>query len=987
MGAEARERIRAVARAVVPLALAMACAVAVSVRPPAIRTSLYDMVDGDLVPEALRGRSEQLVPIIVSADGAGAARTAAADLAGLLEDIEGAAVRHGAEGGGLERVLEAMAPKRAGLASPEDAELLATPEGRARIARAAARRYYSSPLPPLFPPTEDPFCLADRFVTSLPRSFSGWTAEDGVLTAEGGGKTHLLLLLELGPEAAMGSKVLENFAVQLGEALDAARKAHPGATFAACGAPLHTAAAAARCRREIGWLSAFSLAFIAGLSLFAFRSAKWIPLLAASLAVAAATGGLALLAGFGEIHLLALVFGTTVLGLVIDYSFHWLMAEPGRGRATAVALAASFATTEIGLVPLMCSSLPVLRQTAVFLAAGLAGALGYVLLCYPWRAAAGTRAPQEAIAPVPGRGAARAVAVVLLLAAAAGWLRVRSGTGLDALYRPPADLAAAERLFAELGGTASPEGGTLVTSGADDLETLLAREEAAGVPEGVPRLSRFLPPLGRRLETAALAEKLYGEQGAAQAELLGLGMLEPPPEPVAWTWEDIPDAAREAFVAGGSLVAPLPSAPAGPLPEGVAFCRPRASLEDALSRWTREARFRLVLALAAMAAALLVLRGRGAFAEMLPPLAAIAAVAGGLGLAGTEVNLFHLLAFFLLAGMGVDYAVFLHGGGGAFKPAVCSLLTSVAGFGALAFVTLPVARAFGVVLGAGLPVAFVCAMAVSRRGEADAGAPSSERCASPLGLEILYWTYRAFGLRALHWGAEAVALSAWCCSRGVRRASPSPRKVAAFARSLADKLAVMAGGRGLRAVVPEDTEDMRGFMADVNAGRGVFVLSSHCGTVEVLSVMGECRRTFHAWMDVGRTSVFNAFYLRHARQGKVRLHPISEFGPETVFEAGDALDAGDCLVLAGDNGRGRLLRVPFGEGSIDLREGAFRLARALEHPAYFVACMEEGPGRYRVTARRLGGTVAEMARDYAEALRAQVVAHPEQWFRWEEVAG
>ena len=976
MGAE---RIRTVARWTVPLALTAACAVLFPVRPPALRTSLYDMVDGDIVPEALRGRSEQLVPVIVSADDAETARAAAADLAGRLEGLDGASVRTGAAGDALESVLEAMAPRRAGLASAEDAELLATPEGRGKIARAAARRYYASPLPPLFPPETDPFCLADRFVTGLPRSFSGWTAADGALTAERGGKTYVLVVLSIGPEAAAGAKALETFAARLGEVLDEARAAHPGAEFLACGAPLHTASAAARCRREIGWLSAFSLAFIAGLSLFAFRSAKWIPLLAASLATAAASGGLALLLGFGEIHVLALVFGTTVLGLVIDYSFHWLMAEPGRGRATAVALAASFATTEIGLVPLMCSSLPVLRQTAAFLAAGLAGALAYVLLCYPRQALGGAEAERAA---VPGRGLARVVAVAVLLVSAAGWLRVRFGTGLDALYRPPAELAAAEQLFAELGGTASPEGGTLVTSGADNLETLLAREDAAGLPDGVPRLSRILPPLERRLRTTALAETLHAEQGVKQAELLGLGSLEPPPEPEPWTWEDIPEAAREAFVAGGSLVAQVPAAPAGPLPEGVAFCRPQASLAEALARWTREARFRLALAIAAMFAALLALRGRGAFAEILPPLAAMAAVGGGLGLAGAEVNLFHLLAFFLLAGMGVDYAVFLHGGGGAFKPAVCSLLTSMAGFGALAFVSLPVARAFGVVLGAGLPVAFVCAMAVSRKPEAEG--PSTERCASPLGLEILYWIYRLFGLRAMHWAAEAVALSAWCGSHGVRRASPSPRKVAAFARSMADKLAVMAGGRGLRAVVPEDTEDMRAFVADVTAGRGVFVLSSHCGTVEVLPALGDCGRTFHAWMDFGRTSVFSAFYLRHARQGKVKLHPISGFGPESVFEAGDTLDAGDCLVMAGDSGGGRSLRVPFGGGTIELREGAFRLARALEHPAYFVACVEEDPGRYRAVARRLRGTAAGMARDYAETLHALVEANPEQWFRWEE---
>jgi predicted LPLAT superfamily acyltransferase len=189
----------------------------------------------------------------------------------------------------------------------------------------------------------------------------------------------------------------------------------------------------------------------------------------------------------------------------------------------------------------------------------------------------------------------------------------------------------------------------------------------------------------------------------------------------------------------------------------------------------------------------------------------------------------------------------------------------------------------------------------------------------------------------------------------------------------------MARGRRLPVVETDGSVDARAFLGDVASRRGVFVLSSHCGTVEVLSALGDCGVTFHAWMEFSRTSVFNAFYLKHARGGKVVLHPVSRFGPETFFTAAAALDAGDCLVMAGDRGFGRMQTVPFRGGEIVLPEGAFRFARALEHPVYFVACVATGGCRYRAIVRRLPSSgVDQMACAYAAFLDEVTRAYPHQ---------
>ena len=971
-------------RYVVPFALAAACAALLAVRPVALETSLYDLVGGaaDSVPLAVRKHSSNLVPVVVSSEDPDLAREAADSLYTHLPADDCESIRYRFDGEGFSEVLEACRSRRAGLVSSRDTELLATPEGRARLALAAARKYYSSPVPPLFPPAEDPFCLLDGFVASLPFGFSGWRPKNGVPTAERDDTTYILMVMALKPEVSEDADAVIDFSSRLRWIIDSERASHDGATYSVSGVAMHTAAAAERCKAEIGYLTWFSLAFISALSIFAFRSARWIPLLGASLLTAAGAGALAMIAVFRSIHIMTLVFGTTILGLVIDYSFHWLLHSKVRRRETVRSLVISFVTTEISLLPLMFSSLPVLRQAFVFLGVGLAAALAFVVFEYPEGEATDVQADCEKGFRRLGRIALLA-SLALVAVTTTGLFRMRFGTDPQSLYRPSPSLAAAERLFAELGGTDDPGRGFLVTSGADDLETLLEHETAARLPGETPCLSRFMPPLSRRLETSALVEMLYAEHGERQCEILGLDALAPLQQPTAWRWQDLPTSVADAFVSDGSLVVPSARQPEGELPEGVNFCRPRDALGAVLSAWTHETRVRLCLAFVLMFVALAFFFKIRAFVESLPSFLAVGFAWGAVTLFGESVNLFHLLACFLLAGMGVDYAVFLHSGGrAAFKPAFCSLLTSVAGFGALAFVSFPVVRAFGLVLGLGLPAAFLFALATSPRADSKAG---TEHGASPLGLEILFLFYRIFGLGFLHFSASLVGLCVWLFSRAVRRASPSPRKVVAFTRSLADKLVVMAEGRRLPKVDLDASDDARSFVSDVASGKGVFVLSSHCGTVEVLAALGECKATFHAWMEFTRTSVFNAFYMRHAKRGRVVIHPIAEFGPETVFKAGDALDSGDCLVMAGDRGFGRMRRVSFADGEIELPEGAFRFARALGHPVYFVACLVVGPCRYRAVVRRLPGDDAnEMAKAYAAALEVVTREFPEQWFKWGE---
>ena len=91
---------------------------------------------------------------------------------------------------------------------------------------------------------------------------------------------------------------------------------------------------------------------------------------------------------FGEIHILTLVFGATLLGICVDYVFHMLCATAtGLSGSQAKAklfqpLSLSLLTTCIGYAVMAFSPMPGLRQMAVFCITGLFAAYVNVPVSY-----------------------------------------------------------------------------------------------------------------------------------------------------------------------------------------------------------------------------------------------------------------------------------------------------------------------------------------------------------------------------------------------------------------------------------------------------------------------------------------------------------------------------------------------------------------------------------------------------------------------------
>ena len=923
----------------------------------------------------------------------------------------------------LRATLRAFAGRTAGLLSAETRGLLRA--GRYReVATASAARLFG-PVPPLFSVKDDPFLLATDYVLALQSNLSpGWSLRDGypVCTRDG---VHFLLV------------ALETERLSLDAAEDLRRRvearnatAADGVRIWCCGPLFHTARAATRAKTEVNVLSGVSVACVVLLGVLLFRSLRFVPQLLCAVGASFLVASGALFAVCPRPHALTFVFGTTLIGLAVDYVYHARAA--GDVARVARPLGISLVTTLACFTPLLCSEVTALRQMALFTMAGLGTVCMTVFAWGP--CGPGLPAVEEAPrARGPGR-AGRWARALLLCGAALGLFRLDVSTSPAAFYRPDAYLAAGERRFLEVG----PAAGTrvaLVTG--DSLQACLEHEEAAGLKG----LSAVIPSIRRQRENAALAARLAAHEGARYAALTGLRM---PGEAATNVFLDAEVAATGALK---RLVAPFRLAPTrlvAPCPAGfipadphVEVLDPRTALEGLFARFLASTCRLLGVSLGLLAVLLLAFFRKRFFLYVGPVVASVAATGGMLGWLGIPLTSFTLLCFFVMVGLGLDYVVFHRSrpGPATRRTVRASFLSSLAGFGLLAFTAFPVTQAMGVTFAFGLFFAYVFSLGGEGVRRAEDVAPDQGGVAAPVGLASAPWhaqreqsagrgrmwfmwaVYARCGKTALKLvtvpvmafiypfaGPARRALRTYyavlAAFRGRKDAPPVGawtlyRHLLGFAWSLADKTDACTLRKDLPQMSVRDDAGGRAFRDLVAARKGAFLVSTHLGTVEVLPALASAHRDageeiphVHAFQQMGHDAVFTRMFMRHFDATHVTLHAVEEIGVETAVRMQEAIGRGELVLMAGDRvgaRSGKTFDHAFLGRPCSWPKGVFVFAKLMACPVFFVTCVRTGWNAYECHFHRYTGPASSPARmldEYTAFLEAETLAHPEQWYQF-----
>jgi predicted exporter len=525
-----------------------------------------------------------------------------------------------------------------------------------------------------------------------------------------------------------------------------------------------------------------------------FGRLRVIPGILLPLAVGFLAGTAACLAVFGRIHGMTFAFGSSLMGVCIDYPlplshYRELVPDiaPARRRALIRALFLGCLTTMVGIAAMGGTSIPGLREIAVFGCAGVSTALVTSLLWLPLGVplprgpgrlhVALARALARAVSRWRRRPRLGVVPLVVGVAIALLGLRhlrwqddPRSLTATDpALEREDERVRAAafgpeeSRFAVAAAATGGPAGVEEALWLNDQLAVALEAARAAGELGGFSSVhsllwSRRLQDENRafvaaHLDEAAIAGALAAEGFVASSFQPfgpgGIGALRalPPLTP-----ESFPPGLRQAvidpwFIDLGGKPAVLTRL-AGVRDEAGLAARlaglPGVRAVDVASfRVDTYGRFRqrlLQLLGVGLAIIILVLSARyreprKTLAALAPAILAAAVSLAILGLLGVSLNLMHVMGLLLVLSMGADYGIFLVEAETDDSPtapaALCitmSCLTTVLSFGALGLSRVPALAAVGQIIGLGILLALLFSPAalvlVKRAPPYLAGGPS-----------------------------------------------------------------------------------------------------------------------------------------------------------------------------------------------------------------------------------------------------------------------
>ena len=591
---------------------------------------------------------------------------------------------------------------------------------------------------------------------------------EGVWSSQDGARALLVVRTRAaGSDTDAQARVMAAIEQQFVEAVRTSKAGGMGLVMTGPG--VYSVKARAMIQGDVERLALASLAVVAGLLLFVYRSPLALGLGMLPVLSGAIAGVAAVSLGFGGVHGITLGFGTTLIGEAVDYSIY-LFVQRDRERSDDwitgfwPTVRLGVLTSISGFAALIFSGVAGLAQLGVYSIAGLVAAALVTRFVMPsllpesfrirdisgfgarlLDAASGVRHGPWIVAAL----AAAAIAVLATQRSELWDMRIES---LNPISREDRRLDA--QLREALGATDARH--VIAVRGSDMEAALTAAERmgeqldalaSAGRIGGYESPTRFLPSAAaqrRRLESLPATQELRPRLREALRELpLRPERLEPFIADVERarsggiiTRERIANSALDEALDGllfrdsaghwNAMIGlrrpiDVPAVRAAIAASGVpgaVLLDVRAELDNLYSGYFERALAASAVGLAAIVVLLFIaLRSPARVARVMAPLlAGVLVVAAAHALAGVRMSLLHLVGLLLVVAVGSNYALFFDKGPNARTLASLALAnaTTVATFAILSLSRIPVLNAIGSTVALGAFATLVFAALVMR---------------------------------------------------------------------------------------------------------------------------------------------------------------------------------------------------------------------------------------------------------------------------------
>lgn len=746
------------------LALAVAAVIACIIQPRKISTSFTSMIPQGGVSESMLKAASAFtegqnanVNIFVSGQNFTSVKTKALDLYSRLEAC-GAFESITLESTALDtEELFSMVSDNVYLLLDEQTQKRIEQDPRAFQDDSLASIFSAFTVSSLSNLDNDPFLLSETVWLSLLEKVGNLTTfspNEGVLSTEIDGTWYVIISGTLTPESlSLAGK--NNGIESIFRICD--EMAGDGIEVSCSGLAFHSYESASGAQSEITIISIVSVALILIMFFLLCRNFHILWLFAMSLAIATGSAVAALLLFFREIHVLSMIFGTTLIGTCIDYSIHSYMTLARKAqdeefdlrKKLGKSLSVSFISTELCYLVLLFSSYGILKQMAIISLVGLLSSYLVAMVLYPRllsekmiNRSSFVAKPEKKIS-IPLLLPILAVAATVLLLVQIPRISIRND--ITSLYTPSERMLKGEETAGKATGYLSTtyaivEGETendvlekeyAFTKALDNLKT-------DGTITGYIATTSFVPP--QSVQSASLdAARLLLPYLDEQCDILGvpeenkqqiIARLSDDSE--YFTSSSLPEGILSMLssISLGKIdgrfyeVVIIQNATDGDVIkaaadtfDGVEYFQTSKDVSRELDKLSALIFRMFILAFAAIIIVLVILFGwRKGLLMSLAPYTVLTATIGIMALLGFKLDFFVAVGLVLIVGLGLDYMVFARSEktNGSKKAIFLSFVTTELSFGSLVFSSFTPVHIFGLTVFIGILVAFLCAIGAEK---------------------------------------------------------------------------------------------------------------------------------------------------------------------------------------------------------------------------------------------------------------------------------
>lgn len=267
---------------------------------------------------------------------------------------------------------------------------------------ALSKAYGGFTMLPLDNIDTDPFLLTEyhlqNYLTALQNAGTAMSVKDGVLASKFEGKWYIMIrgvLSRAGSKLASKNNAITEIYKACNSALDgsAGDGTSDATSFVFSGTPFHSHESSNSASREISIIATVSMLAVILLLIFIFRSVKPLVFSVASILISLGVAVLATLAVFHKMHVITLVFGTSLIGSCIDYSLHFFTHWAANKELKSSieirnhifsGLLMAIISTGICFAILLFAPFTILKQMSFFCLTGLISSFLTTIALYPY---------------------------------------------------------------------------------------------------------------------------------------------------------------------------------------------------------------------------------------------------------------------------------------------------------------------------------------------------------------------------------------------------------------------------------------------------------------------------------------------------------------------------------------------------------------------------------------------------------------------------